>query len=259
MGPFGPSIELTRLTRHAVAEVFRGKGAIMPSFDVKGVHTWLICQRSFIGTGPLTCYSREDVERILVHGQIRFSSPEWFNDPFDCRLPPVIKGTEAEKRRWLEDSYVPTIYPSLSFAERAQAVQKLMPEVNDLLKQHVEYTQRKLIPNSGVLSLSEIPDDILIWSHYADSHRGVCLKFDRSKLKFVQVFQEHYGEPYHGRIIPVGTKNRLSRPRLTTRSPSRRSGWLETPGRRGAPAFLRSRDTGATNVSGVYSYLHQEM
>ncbi|HKN12016.1 MAG TPA: DUF2971 domain-containing protein [Candidatus Binatus sp.] len=56
--------------------------------------------------------------------------------------------------------------------------------------------ERELIPKSGVLSLSAVPNDILMWSHYADSHRGVCLKFDRSKLKFVQVFEERYGEPY---------------------------------------------------------------
>lgn len=144
----------------------------------------------------LNGYSHEDVERILAHGQIRFSSPEWFNDPFDCRLPPAIDGIEAEKGSWLEESYVPTTYPALARAERAQAVEKLMSSVDDLAIQHVQYTLRKLIPNSGVLSLSETPDDIVIWSHYADSHRGVCLKFDRSKLKFVQVFEEHYGEPY---------------------------------------------------------------
>ncbi len=30
----------------------------------------------------------------------------------------------------------------------------------------------------GVLCLSERPDDILLWSHYGDSHRGVCFEFD---------------------------------------------------------------------------------
>ena len=30
----------------------------------------------------------------------------------------------------------------------------------------------------GLLCLSEVPDDLLMWSHYADAHRGVCLVFD---------------------------------------------------------------------------------
>lgn len=32
----------------------------------------------------------------------------------------------------------------------------------------------------GVLCLSERPDDILLWSHYSNSHRGLCLEFDAS-------------------------------------------------------------------------------
>lgn len=36
-----------------------------------------------------------------------------------------------------------------------------------------------IIPaKGGILSLSKKPDDILLWSHYADSHQGVCLEFD---------------------------------------------------------------------------------
>jgi hypothetical protein len=36
----------------------------------------------------------------------------------------------------------------------------------------------------GLYCLSEIRDDILMWSHYANGHRGLCLEFDTSiKLK----------------------------------------------------------------------------
>ncbi len=110
-------------------------------------------------------YSRKDVERILVYGQIRFSSPAWFNDPFDCKLPPRIEGTEIDKRKWLESSYVPTTYPTLTPAERAQAVEKLLPNAGDLAKKHVEYTQRELIPKSGMLCFNEVSDELLMWSH----------------------------------------------------------------------------------------------
>lgn len=30
----------------------------------------------------------------------------------------------------------------------------------------------------GILSLTSNRDDILMWSHYADSHKGICLEFD---------------------------------------------------------------------------------
>jgi len=31
---------------------------------------------------------------------------------------------------------------------------------------------------TALYSVSAIPDDVLMWSHYSDSHKGVCLEFD---------------------------------------------------------------------------------
>ena len=33
---------------------------------------------------------------------------------------------------------------------------------------------------AGVLSFSKLRDDILMWAHYGDKHRGLCLEFDGS-------------------------------------------------------------------------------
>ena len=38
---------------------------------------------------------------------------------------------------------------------------------------------RQLITKrAGIFCVSEKCDDLLMWAHYADSHRGVCLEFD---------------------------------------------------------------------------------
>jgi hypothetical protein len=42
----------------------------------------------------------------------------------------------------------------------------------------------------GILSLSEDPHNLLMWSHYADSHRGVVLQFDRGHPFFDQRLQD---------------------------------------------------------------------
>jgi hypothetical protein len=36
----------------------------------------------------------------------------------------------------------------------------------------------------GVLSLTESPDDLLMWANYADSHRGLALQFDETHAFF---------------------------------------------------------------------------
>lgn len=44
----------------------------------------------------------------------------------------------------------------------------------------IEYIQASISTNSVVLSLAESNDNILMWSHYADLHRGICIEFDTS-------------------------------------------------------------------------------
>jgi len=39
---------------------------------------------------------------------------------------------------------------------------------------------KKAIKELGVVCLSEINNDILMWSHYTDGHTGFCIEFERS-------------------------------------------------------------------------------
>lgn len=39
---------------------------------------------------------------------------------------------------------------------------------------------KEQMKNYGVLALSEVNDNILMWSHYADKHRGICIEFERT-------------------------------------------------------------------------------
>ncbi len=40
---------------------------------------------------------------------------------------------------------------------------------------------QKECKNSGVVCLSEVCDSILMWSHYAQNHKGVCFEFTRAE------------------------------------------------------------------------------
>lgn len=42
----------------------------------------------------------------------------------------------------------------------------------------------------GILSLSEIPNDRLMWSHYADSHKGIVIEFDSNHSFFNPLINE---------------------------------------------------------------------
>ena len=142
--------------------------------------------------------SREDVEQILAHRQIRFSSPTWFNDPFDCKVPSSHDVSDATLEAWLrarcwreigseieENSGFLAENPPDFDTRVAQRYDALWPNHHRIVNADVAVFQQ-YFNNCGVLSLSERCDDILLWSHYADGHQGVCLCFQRDALNFPQ-------------------------------------------------------------------------
>jgi hypothetical protein len=53
----------------------------------------------------------------------------------------------------------------------------------------------------GMFALSEVPDDILMWSHYADGHKGMLIEFDDAHPWFNE---KHAANPLFARCLKVG-------------------------------------------------------
>lgn len=53
---------------------------------------------------------------------------------------------------------------------------------------------RQNVEAHGVLSLTERPDDMLMWAHYANSHRGYCLELDATIQPLSLAYRVHYAE-----------------------------------------------------------------
>jgi hypothetical protein len=55
--------------------------------------------------------------------------------------------------------------------------------------------------------------NLLLWSHYADSHKGVCVEFDATKLP-ISAFKVHYDNKYPEAIYPNPPDQRAFFPAL---------------------------------------------
>lgn len=133
------------------------------------------------------------LDRIFTHNEIFLPDPTKFNDPFDCK--PILTTHKSEfKRDQYYRNLVKKKLPHLSKKE-VKIEAKNNPRFKWLktTKGSEEFFQI-FIKGFGIYSLSEIPDDILMWSHYTDSHRGVCLQFRSSKE--LTIFWEAYKVTY---------------------------------------------------------------
>lgn len=139
--------------------------------------------RSFTGRGAA------DLERIIVHRELYFSAPIKFNDPFDCRPVFELKGTKTEVTAYCE-RVVRKHMPHLNREQLRTEVKAILadPLRNPRNSQAAASLQsrhtKQVTENVGMLCMSTIPDNILLWAHYADAHQGICLIFDATTSFF---------------------------------------------------------------------------
>lgn len=116
---------------------------------------------------PSTLYCYKPVNGhtldIFKSGTFWFSSPVNFNDPFDCKVYPSTESAVNRIKEQLERNGKQLTENSVR---------------NLLTDEMVIKAVDKVMNSKGMLCLTPHPDDILMWSHYADKHKGVCLELD---------------------------------------------------------------------------------
>lgn len=124
----------------------------------------------------------------LLQGAIYYSEPSYFNDPLDC--DPAIQVTHEVSEledlltRMLEDANAnaaATIKNLRYHAENVEEGNRVHENHRWLLRDEIKRSLMQEFSGFGVLSLAEKWDCPLMWSHYADQHKGICIEFDTSE------------------------------------------------------------------------------
>ena len=106
---------------------------------------------------------------MLSKANLQFTNSLDFNDPFDCH-PSLIDFSYKSKGR----------YGTL---------------VMDNARKRCEELYAGLRDRTWICALSKIHDSILMWSHYANKHQGVCIELNIAHV------MRFLAEPRCGRII----------------------------------------------------------
>lgn len=120
--------------------------------------------------------------------ELYFSAPQNFNDPFDCKLSPIIGSqkefAEAMAERQTLNYKKEDVVASLN--ANPNLLQKFKDAVGNVMNRH------------GICCFSKKNADLLMWSHYADCHTGICLEFDVTKDPgfFTFPINVHYQDAY---------------------------------------------------------------
>lgn len=117
------------------------------------------------------------VERAILHDELNFSIPLDFNDPFDC-------------------------YPNLYIGDQHALVQKICAAQGRAYDEKLVITDEgmregwlALLRNTAISCFSSDDSNPIMWAHYADNHRGVCLLYNTHwDDKYFHAFPVTYSE-----------------------------------------------------------------
>lgn len=114
----------------------------------------------------------------LRTGTFWFATPRSFNDPFDCAITLAEDALQesvehALRRITANPHYVAGSIPPERWQADERDAQAFAAFRNSLYR---------VLDDAGVLCLAEACDDLLMWGHYGNSHRGICIGLQRDPL-----------------------------------------------------------------------------
>jgi len=149
----------------------------------------------------ITRYKADFLENTIKHGVVRFGRPSEFNDPWDCKPSFYVPEEECELRRLVDfmqrasERQTPYVDPGYRKARAEQCLanpDQLRRDIADISAEMWAQMDRRY----RLYCLSAKADCPLMWGHYADHHRGVCLEFSVRTPEFCQAIQVDYSAVY---------------------------------------------------------------
>jgi hypothetical protein len=132
---------------------------------------------------------------MLAEKKAYYADPNTFNDPFDCK-PSIINDIEDYKileriyyqmalQIWGKEQTIKNINYCRHYSTQYgdfRSDKKAQQSYIYNLEREIHNCLYKKLGEIGVFSLSENWNCSLMWSHYADNHKGICIGYDTSSL-----------------------------------------------------------------------------
>ncbi len=130
----------------------------------------------------------DNTKKILQNLEIYLPSISKLNDPFEGSIPYIYDHEELTEENIYEAMTITgkRIFPSYNPSQLHMAVLDQMSEKSlfneNYLKERSEDSIKHIDKTFGIFSLTTEKNNYLMWSHYANSHQGICIGFNSDKI-----------------------------------------------------------------------------
>ena len=167
--------------------------------------------------------------KVLENCELKVSKPTEFNDPFEfCPHVETAIGALDVERKFVDTGFLKNIYRrNRRIRDECPKLDTFLESVRNEPRRWIAFflprfsDQNRFLPDDfaanaerhlGVICFSQICDDILMWSHYSDQHRGMVIEFSSNTFGDNLYPVEYATErPRYNPVFDVGGTERLAR------------------------------------------------
>jgi hypothetical protein len=147
---------------------------------------------------PLIVYKYRSWDNVqqrnaLIYNEIYLASPKDFNDPFDCRISPNFNLlTKEDEKQYIIDmgiaGYQVVENQKLNLDQVLNNLESKLKDKESIQKEYNTLLFGSQDKYYGIFALSSRWNSILMWSHYANCHKGYCIGYWLNKLWNSNIF-----------------------------------------------------------------------
>jgi hypothetical protein len=143
---------------------------------LKGVEDWLL-------------------EHLFTEGKLHHSSPGLLNDPFECKPHYREPDSDEEQKAILNHLYRVLRKHGMPEHEAQSRIVGCIGKPG-LLFRLLHQSGLETFAEMRMFSFTTSNENLLMWSHYGDSHTGICIEFDASIWPINGARKVKYQEKY---------------------------------------------------------------
>ncbi|WP_417549099.1 DUF2971 domain-containing protein [Methylophaga sp.] len=139
---------------------------------------------------PLTIQTLLNLKSQVLY----FGPPANFNDPYDCAIRANVREPTIEEVEEFRSKYsrIEEFPDTTRHALKSANANELRAWLKKIGQESMNLIAEKNIRTRGVTCFSELNDELLMWSHYADKYKGICLEFDTQYEPFSKARKVRY-------------------------------------------------------------------
>jgi len=117
----------------------------------------------------------ERIVRVIAHQELYFSSSINLNDPLECR--PIYIAPKKDFKAWIKSKKKESRYSKNVIDITEKRFKSGLANEKQMCNHLKEKMYKRIQEEIGICCFSVIPDNMLMWAHYASSHTGICFQF----------------------------------------------------------------------------------